>query len=131
MKMKKITLAVVISGIWITASEFVRNVVMFKSYWLNKYSALGHPFPSSPINNLLWVAWCFFLAGCTVYLVRKLSFVGAVLITWILGFVMMWIVMWNLSVLPTGLLPVAAPWSFVEVIVAVLIARLLLKRRSK
>ncbi len=131
MKMKKITLAIVISGIWITLSEFVRNEVMFKSYWLNKYSALGHPFPSAPINNLLWVAWSFLLAGCTVYLVRKLSFVGALLVTWIFGFVMMWVVMWNLSVLPTSLLPVAAPWSFVEVIVAVLIARVILKKRGK
>jgi len=131
MKAKRIALAVVISGIWITASEFVRNEVMFKSYWLNKYAALGHPFPSTPINNLLWVAWSFLLAGCMVYLVRKLSFVGAALVTWVFAFVMMWVVIWNLHVLPTGLLSVAVPWSLVEVIVAVLIARLVLKKRAK
>lgn len=125
------TLAVLISAIWIILSEFVRNEVIFRSYWLNKYTALGHPFPSAPINNLMWVAWSFLLAGCVIYLSRKLSFFGAVLITWIFAFVMMWVVMWNLSVLPTGLLSVAVPWSFVEVIVAVLIARLILKKNAK
>lgn len=129
--MKKTTLAVFGSGIWITASEFVRNEIMFKGYWLNKFAALGHPFPSAPINNLLWVAWSFLLAGCIAYLVRKLSFVGAALIAWIFAFVMMWVVMWNLSVLPTGLLHVAVPWSLGEIIGAVLIARLIIKRRSK
>jgi hypothetical protein len=79
----------------------------------------------------MWVAWSFLLAGCVIYLSRKLSFFGAVMITWIFAFVMMWVVMWNLSVLPTGLLSVAVPWSFVEVIVAVLIARLILKKNAK
>lgn len=32
---------------------------------------------------------------------------------------MMWIVLWNLSVLPLGLLPVAAPFSMAEVFGAV------------
>ena len=129
--MKKMTLAVVASGIWIIASEFVRNEVMCKNYWLGKYKVLGHPFPSAPINNLLWVAWSFLLAWCIAYLVRKLPILGTILITWILAFVMMWIALWNLSVLPQGLIPVAAPWSFGEVAVAVLIARLILRRRSK
>ena len=129
--MKKMTLAVVVSGIWITVSEFFRNELMFKGYWLNKYAALGHPFPSSFINNLLWVAWSFMIAGCIAYLVRKLSIVGTIVITWIFAFVMMWVVMWNLNVLPQGLLSIAAPWSFGEVAVAVLITRLILRRRTK
>jgi hypothetical protein len=40
-----------------------------------------------------------------------------------MGFVLMWIVTGNLNVLPFGLLPVAVPWSVVEVILAALIAQ--------
>ena len=35
----------------------------------------------------------------------------------------MWIVIGNLDVLPLALLPVAVPWSLIEVALAVLIAR--------
>jgi hypothetical protein len=31
-----------------------------------------------------------------------------------MGYVMMWVVIWNLSVLPVRILPVAIPFSFVE-----------------
>jgi len=41
----------------------------------------------------------------------------------VLGYVMMWVVIWNLSVLPFGILPVAVPWSFVEALGAAFICR--------
>ena len=121
--MRKSLVATLVAGAWIGFSEFLRNEILFKRYWMDKYADLGLRFPSETVNNALWAVWSFLLAGCIVYLIRRLSFTGTFLITWILAFVMMWVVIWNLNVLPTGLLPVAIPWSVIETAVAVLIVR--------
>ena len=39
----------------------------------------------------------------------------------------MWIVIGNLNVLPVGLLPVAVPWSLVEMALAVVIAQTIIR----
>ena len=58
---------------------------------------------------------------------RKFSFVGAIVLSWTMGFMLMWIVTGNLGVLPMELLPIAVPWSIVEVVIAVLVARKILQ----
>jgi hypothetical protein len=121
--MKKFAFSALIAGIWINASEFLRNELILKQYWLQKYQTLGQSFPSAPVNAALWVVWGFLLAGVIAFLARRQTFVETMLISWIFAFLMMWVVIWNLNVLPVGLLPVAAPWSMGEVAVAVLITR--------
>ena len=69
--MIKNILAFLASGIWIGLSEFIRNELLFKSYWLQKYASLGLQFPSGPINNALWGIWSLFLAGVTLFLQEK------------------------------------------------------------
>ena len=128
--MKRIIMAVAVSGIWINTSEFARNEVLFKRYWLEKYESLGLVFPSATVNNIMWAVWGFVLAGCVVFLARKLTLIGTTLLAWMMAFLMMWIVIWNLSVLPVRLLSVAVPWSIAEVAVAVLIAKKILGRTS-
>ena len=125
--MKKILLATLASGLWIIASEFLRNEVLLKQYWLNKYAELAQPFPSAPINNALWALWAFLLASNITFFVRKLTFTGALLASWTLAFLMMWVVIWNLNVLPQGLLCTAAPWSIGEVAVAILITKKIMR----
>ena len=49
--MKKKILAGFLSGLWISLSEFVRNELLFKSYWIDKYAHLNLQFPSSNVNN--------------------------------------------------------------------------------
>jgi hypothetical protein len=128
--MKKVLLAVLAAGLWVGASEFLRNEVLFKQSWLDKYAALNLTFPSTPINNALWALWGFVLAGCIVFLARKLTVVETTLIAWVFAFPMMWLVLWNLNVLPQGLLLYAVPWSLFEVAGAVLIVRLITRRGS-
>jgi hypothetical protein len=53
-----------------------------------------------------------------------------VTVAWIAGFVMMWLVIGNMNVLPFGLLWIAVPWSVVEVWGAVSIARRLAPRST-
>jgi hypothetical protein len=125
---KKQIPAFLASGIWISASEFVRNELLFKSYWLDKYSSLGLQFPSAPLNNAMWGVWSFMLSFSIVFLLQKLRMTETILIAWLLAFVMMWIVIGNLDVLPFGLLLFAVPLSILEVGIAAYLGQMMLKR---
>jgi len=63
------------------------------------------------------------MAGTTFAISRRFSLWRTTFIAWVLGYVMMWVVIWNLSVLPVGILPVAVPFSFVEALGATFICR--------
>jgi hypothetical protein len=62
--------------------------------------------------------WSLVFAVTIFFLSKKLSFVELVIISWIYGFVMMWLVIGNLLVLPSKILVFAVPLSVVEVVVA-------------
>ncbi|MCU0847732.1 MAG: hypothetical protein MUD12_07575 [Spirochaetes bacterium] len=121
--MKKNIIAFLAAGAWIGTSEFARNEILFKSYWTDKYASLGMVFPSGTVNNAMWGAWSFMLAGLVVFLVRKLGLLESIAAAWLAAFVMMWVVAWNLNVLPLGLLLFAVPLSILEVALAALISR--------
>ena len=121
--MTRFLLATLASGAWINLSEFLRNELFFKHFWLEKYASLGLAFPSTPANNAAWAAWGFLLAGCIAALRRRTSFAATFVLSWIFAFPLMWIVIGNLNVLPFGLLSVAAPWSLLEIALAVVIAQ--------
>ncbi len=85
-------------------------------------------FPSALFNGALWAVWGFVLVGCIVWVRRRISWSRTVALCWTMGFALMWIVIGNLNVLPLALLPIALPWSLVEVAVAAWIAQAILKR---
>ncbi len=121
--MRKRIIAVMVSGFWISLSEFVRNELLFKSYWLEKYRDLGLIFPSATINNMIWGIWSFLMAILIVYLVGKLRLADTIIVTWLMAFVMMWLVIGNLNVLPLRLLIPAVPLSILEVTLAAWLSR--------
>ena len=121
MFMKKTILPVFLSGVWITVSEFVRNEFLFKSYWVDHYQSLNLKFQTLPLNGILWTVWSFILAYVILELLQKYSFLRTLLIAWLTAFVMMWITVYNLQVLPLMLLLIAVPLSLLEVVVAELI----------
>jgi hypothetical protein len=106
--------AVVLTGIWVNASEFVRNEVLLKTYWIEHYRSLGMTFPSEPVNGMLWVAWGFLFAEAIYLISRRFTFIQTALISWFMGFVLMWIVILNLNVLPFAILAYAVPLSLLE-----------------
>jgi hypothetical protein len=117
--MKSSIVAIVLSGAWIGASEFLRNEVLFKFMWLDHYAELGVIFPSQMINNAVWGIWSFLLAGMLVFLWRQnFGFWKTALVSWIMAFVLMWLTIGNLGVLPFALLFPAIPLSMVEIVVA-------------
>lgn len=116
--MKKQLIAITAAGLWIVFFEFFRNQLLFISFWENHYAELGLEFKSGPAQGLVWMTWSFTLAAVLAYLMRKFTVKETVLVGWIAGFVMMWLVTANLGVLPLKLLLFAIPLSLIEVGVA-------------
>jgi hypothetical protein len=111
--------------LWISISEFVRNEILLKSFWLEHYQSLGLVFPSEPVNGAIWGVWSLALATSIYIISRRFSLWPAIFITWFMAFVLMWLVIGNMDVLPLGLLWVALPLSILEVTVAAIIIRAL------
>jgi predicted neutral ceramidase superfamily lipid hydrolase len=107
-------IAIILTGIWVNASEFFRNEVLLKTYWINHYRSLGMTFPSEPLNGMIWVAWGFLFAIAIYIISRKFDLIQTTLISWFMAFVLMWIVTWNLNVLPSAILIYAVPLSLLE-----------------
>ncbi len=116
--MKRNFIAIFLSGLWINLSEFLRNELLFKSVWLEHYQKLNLNFPSAPINGIFWMIWGFIFAILINLTSKKFSFLNTFMINWIYAFVMMWIVLFNLSVMPQKLLIFAIPLSLIETFVA-------------
>ena len=120
---KKSLYAILLAGLWINASEFFRNEVLVKSLWTGHFQSLGLTFPSAPLNGALWMLWGFVFAMVVLAISRRASLLQTTFVLWLITFPLMWLVLWNLSVLPVGILPYAVPLSLLEVLVATLICR--------
>ena len=107
-------ITVILTGIWVNASEYFRNEVILKKYWIDHYQSLGMTFPSEPLNGMIWVAWGFLFAIAIYIISRKFDLIKTTLISWFMAFVLMWIVTWNLNVLPSAILIYAVPLSLLE-----------------
>jgi len=130
-KMKKTVLPVLLATIWISISEFVRNEFIVKSYWTGHYEKLGLTFPSEPVNGAVWGVWSLCFAIAIFIIAKKFSLLQTTFLSWFVGFVLMWIVIWNLSVLPVGLLVFAVPLSLLEAFIASYIIKTLTKGEDK
>lgn len=119
--MKNPIVKIVLAGLWITLSEFLRNEILFKNYWVNHFNSLGLVFQTTPVNGIGWLIWSFILAFNIYRLLLRLCFWEVFGLTWLMAFVMMWITCFNLQVLPVSLLLLAVPLSMLEVAVAELI----------
>ena len=116
--LKKNILPIVLSTLWISLSEFVRNELLVKSYWVQHYESLGLVFPSELVNGMIWGLWSLLFAIAITIISQRFSLLHTTLLSWGVGFVLMWVVLWNLNVLPPGLLIIAVPLSLLEAFVA-------------
>ncbi len=123
-------LPVLAATAWIGASEFVRNEFFLKSMWVAHYKGLGLVFPSEPANGAVWGLWSTLFAATIAAIASRFSLVQTWLLSWLVGFVLMWTVIGNLGVLPSGLLYYAVPLSLLEALVATIIIKKLSGNRS-
>ncbi len=119
LKIKKTVIPILLATMWISVSEFVRNEFALKAYWVKHYENLGLVFPSEPLNGAVWGLWSLCCAVAIYALSTKFTLLQTTLLSWFVGFVLMWLVIGNLGVLPFGILPLAVPLSLVEAFGAV------------
>jgi hypothetical protein len=118
MKTFKPIFAIILATIWISISEFIRNEFLVKTHWVDHYENLGLVFPSEPVNGAMWGIWSLLLALALFMLMKKFNLWQTTFIGWLMAFVMMWVVIGNMDVLPYGILPFAIPLSLLETFVA-------------
>jgi hypothetical protein len=107
-------IAVILTGIWVNVSEFIRNEFLLKTYWVDHYQSLGMTFPSGPKNGMIWVVWGFLFAIAIYLISRKFNLIQTALVSWFMAFVLMWVVTLNLNILPSAILIYAVPLSLLE-----------------
>ena len=80
-------IALILTGVWVNASEFIRNEILLKAYWVDHYQSLGMIFPSEPANGMIWIAWGFLFALAIFLISRKFNLIQTALIAWLMAFV--------------------------------------------
>ena len=123
-------LPIPLATIWISISEFARNQFLLKSYWTDHYASLGLTFPEAPVNGAVWGLWSLLLAVFIFIISKKFNLLQTTLIAWFTGFVLMWVVLWNMGVFPVGILWAAIPLSLLEAFLASLIMNLMKKKST-
>jgi hypothetical protein len=116
--MKKTVLPIILATVWISISEFVRNEFIVKSYWTGHYEKLGLIFPAEPANGAVWGLWSLLFAIAIFIISKKFTLIQTAFLSWFVGFVLMWVVIGNMGVLPPGILFFAVPLSLIEAFVA-------------
>jgi len=124
---RKTIIPILIAGIWINISESVRWIFLIEPYWIEKYQKLNVTFPNETINMIAWMVWGFFYGTTIFILSRKFKLFQTTLISWFVAFAMMWVVVWNVGVLPTGMLWINIPLSLIETLIGALICIKLFK----
>lgn len=112
--LRRVLLPILLAAAWIGVSEFVRNELLLSSFWTDHYEGLGLVFPSEPLNGAVWGLWSLLFAVAMYALSRRFTWFETGLLAWFAGFVLLWVAIANLSVLPWGLLPAAVPLSLLE-----------------
>ena len=110
----RLVVAILMATLWISVSEFGRNELILKQAWVDHYAALNLDFPDENINGAIWGLWSLVSAILIYVLSRRFNPLETLAISWLAGFVMMWIVTANLSVLPLSILWLAVPLSLLE-----------------
>lgn len=115
---KKSILILTLTTIWISISEFLRNTFLLHKYWNEHYQKLGLTFPEQPVNGAVWGLWSLCFAIVIFIIAQKFNLLQTILLSWFIGFVLMWLVIGNMGMLPFGILFYAVPLSFFEVFLA-------------
>ena len=115
---KRTILPIFLATIWISISEFARNQYLVNSFWTRHYQDLGLSFPSAPINGAVWGIWSLLFAVAIFILAKKFTLIQTTFLSWFVAFVMMWVTIGNLGVLPYGILWYAIPLSILESFIA-------------
>jgi len=118
---KKVIIPIFLVGIWINVSETIRWLLVIETHWIDYYNELNLVFPNGPSNAITWMIWGFVFATIVFIISKKFKLFPATFICWFAVFVTLWIVLWNIDILPVNILWYNIPLSLLETYIAVLI----------
>ena len=110
-------------SIWINIFETLRWMLFAKPEIDMHFKAANLVLPNEPINNLLWLIWGIIIAVMIFIVSKKFKVLQTTFIVWITVYVMHWIALWNMAVLPINILWLAVPLTFINVLVGALISK--------
>lgn len=120
---KKAIWQILLVSLWINIFESLRWVIFAKPDIEMYFKAANHVLPNQPINNILWMVWGVIIAIMIFIISKRFKLLQTTFIVWITVYVMHWIALWNMAVLPIKILFLAIPLTFINVLVGVLISK--------
>ena len=120
---KKAILPILLTGIWLNISGTIRWIFLIEPYWIEKYKNMNLVLPSELINNITWMIWGFMFAIMIFIISRKFDLIQSTLLSWFAAYAMMWVIIWNVGVLPTEMLWINIPLSLFDAFVGALICK--------
>ncbi len=114
---------ILLVSIWINIFETLRWMLFAKPEIDMHFKAANLVLPNEPINNLLWLIWGIIIAVMIFIVSKKFKVLQTTFIVWITVYVMHWIALWNMAVLPINILWLAVPLTFTNVLVGALISK--------
>jgi hypothetical protein len=114
---------ILLVSIWINIFETLRWMLFAKPEIDMHFQAVNLVLPNEPINNLLWLIWGIIIAVMIFIVSKKFKVLQTTFIVWITVYVMHWIALWNMAVLPINILWLAVPLTFINVLIGVLISK--------
>jgi len=121
--LKKAIWKILLVSIWINIFETLRWMLFAKPEIDMHFKAANLVLPNEPINNLLWLIWGIIIAVMIFIVSKKFKVLQTTFIVWITVYVMHWIALWNMAVLPINILWLAVPLTFINVLIGVLISK--------
>ncbi len=125
---KKAIWHILIISLWINIAETLRWLLYSKAYFLEVYQSLNLVLPFGPIYLILWLIWGILLSTIIYIISKKYTLLQTTVMIWIMAFLMVWITLFNLNVLPLSMLWLVIPLSFIDILVGVLISNYLSKK---
>ena len=129
--LKKTILPILLIGIWLNVAITIGWLFILEGYWIEKYNSLNLVFPTGLINNITWMIWGFMLATIVFILSKKFNTLQTTFLVWFVAFPMMWIIVWNVGVLPTEMLLFNVPFTFIVTYIGTLICKRLAQKKYK
>jgi hypothetical protein len=127
---KKTILPIILIGLWINISITIGWILILEGYWIEKFQSINLVFPTGLINNITWMIWGFMLATIIFIFSKKFTLWQTTFLAWFVAFIMMWVIVWNVGVLPTGMLLFNIPNSLFVTFIGALICKKLKDQRS-
>lgn len=122
-KFNKTIWQILVISIWINFFETLRWMLFAKPSIDLHFKAANLILPNEPINNIFWLVWGIIIAVMIFIISKKFNVLETTFIVWITVYVMHWIALWNMAVLPINILWLAVPLTFINVLVGALITK--------